>query len=85
MSPKCTHKAIAKHARIVLLDKRQLMMAAEARRIDFQMAVLSIKTIHACFTVASRTQASARFVTLDFLNPRRKSWSDYCHHRYHSH
>ena len=38
-------------------------MAAEARRIDFEMAALSIQTIHACFTVASRTKASVPFVT----------------------
>ena len=55
-------KAIAKHVRIVLLDK--VMMAADARRFD--MAALSSQTMHACFSVAFLTEVPTRFVNGEY-------------------
>ena len=59
MGPKCTHTANAKHARIVWVDKKQWCR----RRHDdltFKIAVLLSQTIHSCFAIAFRTQASTR-------------------------
>lgn len=59
MGPKCTHRANAKHATIVWVEKKQRCR----RRYDdltFKIAVLLSQTIHSCFAIAFRTQASTR-------------------------
>ena len=48
------HKAIAKHAGIVWLDKNE--------DLTLKMAVLSSQTIPACFAIALWTHSSTRFV-----------------------
>ena len=61
MGPKYTHKAIAKHAKIVWLDKKRWQLRNDD--LTLKIAVLSRQTIQACFAVVFRTQASTRFVT----------------------
>lgn len=64
VGPKCTHKAIAKHARIIWLDKKQWRWLRHGD-LTLKMAVLSSQTIHSCFAVAFRTQAFTCFVTAE--------------------
>ena len=71
MSPKCnTHKAIAKHARIVWLDKGQWWQPRHDELTFKWLSCPSKQYMHA-LRFASRTQASARFVTGESCFPRR--------------
>ena len=67
MGPKCIHKMIAKHPRIIWLDKRHWWWLRHDD-LSLKMAIPSSQTIHACFVVTFHTQASPRFVTGEFAS-----------------